>query len=199
MSARRSRTKAPASPTGDVEVVRGELTALYQRIYELEQRLGGAGEEAAPPAGDFEALACRVGDDLVLLRLDEVREVVPRPALAELPEAPPWVPGLMNLRGDAIPVLDALARAERRNRAADPDDLVVVCTLKTREVGVLVQAVHDVLRLASDDLQMSFEHVALAPYVVGSIETPLGLALLLSVERLLRFVRVPEAREGDAA
>lgn len=193
---KRRAVPKPQAVAAAADDVRLEVSELYRRIYDLERRLSGGGENAAPN-GPFEALSCRVGNDPVLIRLDEVREVVPRPTLAELPEAPAWVPGLMNLRGDAIPVIDALARAERRPRTADVGDLIVVCALSDRTVGIVVQAVFDVLHLDGADLQTSFGDVALAPYVTGSILTETGAALLLSIERLLRFTNVPEAAVAE--
>jgi purine-binding chemotaxis protein CheW len=55
------------------------------------------------------ALVLPVAGDAYALRLEDVREVVPRPALAPLPGAPSSVLGVMNLRGDVVPVLDTAA------------------------------------------------------------------------------------------
>lgn len=52
------------------------------------------------------ALVVAVGPERYTLSLDEVREVVAAPAVCEVPIAPEGLLGVMNLRGDVIPVLD---------------------------------------------------------------------------------------------
>jgi purine-binding chemotaxis protein CheW len=53
------------------------------------------------------ALLFPLGPELYALPLAQVREVVPAPALTCLPTAPPFVLGLVSLRGDVLPVLDS--------------------------------------------------------------------------------------------
>jgi purine-binding chemotaxis protein CheW len=47
-----------------------------------------------------------VGAEFYALRIDCVREVVAAPAVTRLPTAPPLVVGLLNLRGEIVPLLD---------------------------------------------------------------------------------------------
>jgi purine-binding chemotaxis protein CheW len=54
----------------------------------------------------MQALVLPIGDDRYGLDLLEVREVVPQPVLTPLPGAPRAVLGVINLRGDVVPVLD---------------------------------------------------------------------------------------------
>jgi hypothetical protein len=56
-----------------------------------------------------QALLLPVGADRYALELTAVREVVRAPAVVPLPGAPPAVLGLMNLRGEVVPVLDTAA------------------------------------------------------------------------------------------
>jgi purine-binding chemotaxis protein CheW len=53
-----------------------------------------------------QALVLPIGDDRYAVDLTDVREVVPDPALTPLPGAPPAVLGVVNLRGELVPVLD---------------------------------------------------------------------------------------------
>jgi chemotaxis signal transduction protein len=54
----------------------------------------------------MQALVLTIGDDRYSLDLHDVREVVPEPVLTPLPGAPRGVLGVINLRGDVVPVLD---------------------------------------------------------------------------------------------
>ncbi|MCU1450277.1 MAG: chemotaxis protein CheW [Acidimicrobiales bacterium] len=57
----------------------------------------------------MEALLLPVGDDVYALETAAVREVVAGPGLATLPTAPPSVLGVLNLRGEIVPVFDLAA------------------------------------------------------------------------------------------
>jgi len=54
----------------------------------------------------MQALLLPVGEDWYALELDAVREVVPRPVVTPVPRAPAGVLGVLNLRGEVVPVLD---------------------------------------------------------------------------------------------
>ncbi|WP_205695541.1 chemotaxis protein CheW [Conexibacter sp. SYSU D00693] len=57
------------------------------------------------PAGPA-ALVLEVGDDHHALRLEDVRVVVEAPDVTRVPDAPPAVLGVLNVRGEVVPVLD---------------------------------------------------------------------------------------------
>jgi purine-binding chemotaxis protein CheW len=73
------------------------------------------------------ALVFPLGPEAYALPLSDVREVVAAPALTALPTAPPSVIGLVNLRGDVLPVFDA-ARLVGTPFPAPPVFVMVVDT-----------------------------------------------------------------------
>src|SRR5215470_7075323 len=109
--------------------LRCEIEQMQHQIYELQlrvQRAAASGLEAMPD-GELLLLECRVEGQRIALLLDRVEEAVPAAALAPLPESPPWVLGMLNLRGTTIPVLDVASRLLRRGRRLELSDLIVVC------------------------------------------------------------------------
>src|SRR5262245_2436309 len=58
----------------------------------------------------FEALIGSVGNQTIAVPLLNVREVLPRVFLEEMPEAPDYLAGYLNWRGVAVPVIDPAAR-----------------------------------------------------------------------------------------
>lgn len=55
----------------------------------------------------IDALLVPMGDEWHSVRLDCVREVVIAGSVTEVPEPPIWLLGLVNLRGDVLPVIDS--------------------------------------------------------------------------------------------
>src|SRR5437660_1615747 len=60
------------------------------------------------------------------LPVGQVVEVLHMVAMTPLPEAPAWLPGLIDLRGQVIPILDLRTRLGLRPQAPDLDTAIVV-------------------------------------------------------------------------
>jgi chemotaxis signal transduction protein len=84
-------------------------------------------------------LVCEVGGHLFAIDIAQVREAVERPgAAAPLPGAPPWVLGLVNVRGLVLPVVD-LGGWLGLGRAGDgPDPVCLLLEAGGRRLGALV-------------------------------------------------------------
>ena len=60
---------------------------------------------AAPTTGTS-ALLLQVGEEWHAVALASVREVLALPPVAPVPAAPPWLAGIVNVRGDLLPAID---------------------------------------------------------------------------------------------
>ena len=106
--------------------------------------------------GRTELLAFRVGDALHALPLAAVTEVVKPPAISAVPFTPPWVAGVMWLRGALVPVF----RVSRLLGAADTPDSPARRVLiaprpgdRGHAVGLLVDEVLEVVAVAPEDVE----------------------------------------------
>jgi purine-binding chemotaxis protein CheW len=85
------------------------------------------------------------------LRLEHVVEVLRMVAVTAAPEAPAWLLGLINLRGRVIPVIDMRARLGLPSQTPGLNTpIVVVKTEARREVGLMVDAVVELLALPAE-------------------------------------------------
>jgi purine-binding chemotaxis protein CheW len=181
-----------------------EITQLKHRLYELERSSWEARpDEPLPAAGELQAVVCRVGDSRIALPLDAVDCAVPAAAMAPLPEAPPWVHGLLSVRGQALPVLDIAARVERCRREIELSDHIVVCQVDRQRLGLVVQEVLGVQRFALSEATPThaFVSVPQGPYVRAMLHDADGLVLLFSVSRLIATSDIPAvgASAGEPA
>ena len=184
---------SPSEPMPS-EDLRGRIATLEADLYALRRELAGELAPEARPQGPFGFLSCRLGGNDVGVVLNHLEEVVPVAHMAPLPESEPWVAGLLNLRGESIPVIDALARVERRERALALSDLIVICSPGGRRAGLIVQEVHDVHGTTSEEIRSAGE-LPHAPYLLGVVELADRSVQLLCLERLVGLSGLPE---GDA-
>lgn len=118
---------------------------------------GGAGEDgsAAPAEGDEQRqyLVFRLGGDEFGLPIEAVDEVARAPArVARVPKTPRFLEGVVNLRGEVLPVVDQRRRFDMP--AADDLESRRLIVLRTRRhrAGVIVDSVSEVLRCGSRDI-----------------------------------------------
>jgi purine-binding chemotaxis protein CheW len=76
-------------------------------------------------SGEFEVAACTVGSEKFGFPVKHLREIVPLPTVTRLPNAPPWMLGIAQVRGTLLSVVD-LARLCTVRGQSVPRHLAVV-------------------------------------------------------------------------
>ena len=91
------------------------------------------------------AVVFPLGPERYALPIDEVREIIAAPALTTLPTAPGVVLGLVNLRGDVLPVFDTARLVASRF----PGELQFVMVVETERgaAGVAASGAPSILNL----------------------------------------------------
>lgn len=85
----------------------------------------------------------RLGRRTYSIELESVREIIPQRAATRMPGAPAFVPGLINVRGTIVTVIDLGMRLHGESSAAS-DGSIVLVERGVRVVGVAVDEVLDV-------------------------------------------------------
>lgn len=141
-------------------------------------------------AGQY--LTFRLGDEEYGVEILAVQEIKGGAAITPIPGTPPHVRGVMNLRGTILPVVDLRARLGGGAGGAGPFPVIVVVRIGERMVGLLVDAVSDVVELAAADIQPA---PALGPQAGARIVSGIGQA----GERLVVLLDAGEVLEGAGA
>jgi purine-binding chemotaxis protein CheW len=84
--------------------------------------------------------------------VDDVREIVPITPTIRLPGAPPFVRGLINLRGTLVTVIDA-AKCLYGVPAEGPEASVLLVERRGRLAGVIVDGVYDIQSLPAVEVE----------------------------------------------
>lgn len=119
-----------------------------------------------------------------LLRIQEIRGYTD---ITPLPNVPTFVKGMLNLRGTVLPVLDLRTRFGIPEVPYTKFTVIVVANVGARVVGLIVDAVSDVLAVTTDDIQPApdFGAQAATNLVSGMIKNNEKLAVLLDLDRVL--------------
>ena len=96
----------------------------------------------------FTILGRRLGVDIT-----RVREIIREQEVTLLPKAPEFLEGVINLRGQVIPVIDMPRRFGLTGKRHTKDTRVVVLEIKEMIVGFVVDSVNEVLRISASTVQ----------------------------------------------
>ncbi|MCB5202626.1 chemotaxis protein CheW [Neorhizobium sp. T786] len=103
--------------------------------------------------GSRELIAFRIGEQEFCVNIMSVREIRGWTAATPLPHAPPYVMGVINLRGAVLPIVDLAARLGMDEAEPNARHVIIVTQVKSRIVGLLVEAVSDILTITDDSVQ----------------------------------------------
>lgn len=118
------------------------------------------------------------------LDISKVQEIRGYTPLTPLPGTPAYLPGVMNLRGSVVPVMDVRRRFGMEARPYDRFSVVVVAAKGAQTVGLLVDSVSDVVSTNAIDRRAA-EEAADAPVEgVGVVSD--RVLTVLNLEKLWR-------------
>ena len=92
----------------------------------------------------------RLAEQEYALRLENVSEVLRMVAITPLPEAPPWLAGMINLRGRVIAVTDLRLRLGLPAPAHGLNTPIIVVEADGRQLGLIADSVVEVLTQAAE-------------------------------------------------
>ena len=134
-------------------------------------------------------LVFRLDDNEFALPIDAVDEVARVPdQITRLPKTPKFLEGVVNLRGEVLPVVDQRRRFEMPPTTAGTNRRLVVVRSDRHRAGLIVDAVSEVLRCSPDAIQPSPDLTGEALGLVQSVinlETSGRIVLLLDPSELL--------------
>jgi len=101
----------------------------------------------------MQVVSFKIGQEHYGIDIQLVREIRAWQVATQLPNTPPFVRGVINLRGTIVPVLDLRARFGQGATAPSAAHVIIVVTAGTRIVGILVDAVSDIVTLTKGDIK----------------------------------------------
>lgn len=121
------------------------------------------------------------------LELFRIQEICGYAPITPIPNLPPHVRGVMNLRGTVLPVIDLRMKFRLQEVAYNKFTVIVIAKVQEKTVGLLVDAVSDVLQVKEDELRAApdFGAAVDTQFINGVFQTRDHLAVALNLEKLL--------------
>ncbi|MCH7713096.1 MAG: chemotaxis protein CheW [Chloroflexi bacterium] len=119
--------------------------------------------------------------------IGSVREIIRMQDITQVPRTPEFVEGVINLRGKVIPVVDLRKRFGFPEADATKDTRIVVVDIGGQDIGVVVDAVTEVLRIGADAVEPPSSVITTADseYLLGIAKLETRLIILLDLQQAL--------------
>jgi purine-binding chemotaxis protein CheW len=123
-----------------------------------------------------------------ILRVQEIRGWS---AVTKIPQSPPHVLGVLNLRGAIVPIVDLRTRFELERAEYTPVTVIIVLSVMSatgrRDFGVVVDGVSDVVDVNASDVRSPPEIGAAGAtsYIRGLVTIAERMVVLLDIDRLI--------------
>jgi purine-binding chemotaxis protein CheW len=132
-------------------------------------------------------LTFSLGQEEYGVEILKVQEIKGYSAITPIPNTPVYLKGVMNLRGNIIPVVDLRSKLAMAEAPYNQFTVIVVVTVGSKTIGLVVDAVSDVLSIPKTDIQETPDFGAQvdAGFISGMAKAGDRLVVLLDIERVL--------------
>lgn len=121
----------------------------------------------------------------------QVQEIKNYTRVTPIPNMPPCIKGVMNLRGTVVPIIDLRIKFNMPTTDYTQFTVIIVVNVGTRVMGLVVDAVSDVLNVSASDVEGAPD--------LGSIDTSFITGLAKANDRLVTLLNIDHLLSSDHA
>lgn len=148
-------------------------------------------QTTAPPATSSQFLTFGIADECFGMELHQTREILEYSNITQVPLMPKFICGVINLRGEVVPVIDLGVRLGREPIEVNKRTCIVVIELHSYEqdyvLGLLADRVNEVIELPLHDIENApaFGAKIRADFILGIAKKEEEFIVLLDAEKTL--------------
>lgn len=135
-------------------------------------------------------LSIKLDNELFAVSVHKVLEVLQKQHVTKVPNVPEFIKGVINFRGEILPVIEARQKFNMPDRAENEKFVIVVIDLVVNQkqimLGVIADGVNDVLELSENDIkevpEMGTNYNS--EFLDGMVKVDSGFLMLLNVDKV---------------
>jgi purine-binding chemotaxis protein CheW len=138
--------------------------------------------------GELQLVVFNIGTEEFGVEIKKVQEIIRMANITEIPRAPTYVKGVINLRGRIIVVISLNVIMGTGSRGYDTNTRIIIVSIDNTIMGFIVDSVSEVLRVSNEDIEPA------PPLILSKIRSEyLGgvgklddrLLILLNIDKML--------------
>ena len=153
-------------------------------------------------------LTFMIGGEEYAVSLLKVKEIIEFDVITKVPKMPEWVRGVINLRGNVVPVVDLAVKLRQAPSEIGKLTCIVItevqCDGEAKVIGVMADAVSQVIDLRLEEVEAppSFGTRLKADYLLGMARSGKKFCLMLDTDKVLsseELLELNDSAENDDA
>ncbi|MCC9604657.1 chemotaxis protein CheW [Blastopirellula sp. JC732] len=159
------------------------MSATIQDIGSERMTSGTHGETA----NSMQLVSFRLAQEEYGIEITRVQEIILMGEITRVPQTPEFIKGLINLRNTVIPIVDLRRRFGLPEEKASDETRIMVMNVAGKTIGIIVDAVSEVLRIGKDQIAPPPPTVAGLgrDYLTGLVKLDKRLLILLDMDKIL--------------
>lgn len=133
-------------------VSKQELEALKQVAGQTMENLTMSDLNTQSKETERQIVTFNIENEEYGIYIEKVQEINRYTNVTKVPKTPKFIEGIINLRGEVIPLIDLRTRFDLKAKERDEFTRVIIVNLKNMKVGFVVDGVDEVLRIRQEDI-----------------------------------------------
>jgi purine-binding chemotaxis protein CheW len=137
--------------------------------------------------GSMQLVSFRLAQEEYGIEITKVQEIILMGEITRVPQTPEYIKGLINLRSTVIPIVDLRLRFGLSQESTTDETRIMVVNVAGKTIGIIVDAVSEVLRISKDQIAPPPPTVAGLgrEYLTGLVKLEKRLLILLDIDKIL--------------
>ncbi|MCQ2573183.1 MAG: chemotaxis protein CheW [Treponema sp.] len=138
----------------------------------------------------FQLVTFKLGEELYGVDIMDVKEIVKLQEVRLIPNAPFYVEGIINLRGEIIPIIDLHKRFRIQATQVAEDDLqdagFIILNIENNKIGIIIDKIARVVTVKGEEVREPPQMVSGigTEYIEGVVRQDSGYLIMLNSRKL---------------
>lgn len=143
-----------------------------------------------------------LGSEEFGIDISQVREIVRTQEITKIPQASNFIEGIVNLRGQIVPIVDLCKRFGIGNTTVEDNGQrrIIVVNMESQMVGILVDGVSEILRIPDGAVETPPQMIAMGmnrEFITGVAKVEKRLIIILDLNKVFSFEEQAELSEVE--
>ncbi|TGL74496.1 chemotaxis protein CheW [Leptospira yasudae] len=159
---------------------------------------------------DNQFLTFYLGEECYGIGILHIKEIIEYSGLTTVPLMPEFIPGVINLRGNVVPVVDLKHKFFKSKIEPDRKTCVIIVEIHSgrdgdrkekTDLGILVESVNEVVSIPGSDIEPAptFGSKIKVDFILGMARQENGFIIILNTEKILNLEELTSLEENQPA